>query len=190
MLFYEKLNPFMVGTENSFESFERFIKRHLAGATHQIISIGNDLFFRSKRYIFLVRKSKPAGFDCGNSCPDMAFNDQLELSRKTDLLCDLNACHRMLNAMRFGPADVMEQSALSDQFTVKANGHALCKRKRFSGNGDTVGYNILGTSCCYQNITIVHGLGIIPLYLQISRGESLETCGDKKRLPRIGAALE
>ena len=131
MLFYEKLDPFVVRTENFLESFKRFIKRHFSRAAHQIVCIGNDLLFRCLRYIFFARQSKPFGLNRGNACSDMAFDNQDKLARKTELLRDCNACHRMFDAMRPGPADIMEQSALPDQFLVNGYDHALCNRKRF-----------------------------------------------------------
>jgi hypothetical protein len=50
----------------------------------------------------------------------------------------------MVNAMRPGPADIMKQAALSDQFPVKRNLDASGKGNRYRRNGNTVSNHIVG----------------------------------------------
>ncbi len=145
MLLYEQLDTFVVRPQNILEPVERFVKRHLAYAADQIVGIGDDLFFRCQRQIIFPRKSEPNRFSCGNACADVSLNDKHELLWKTKLSRDLNPCNRMFNAVRPGPADVMKQTALPDQFPINRDFYTPGKGNR-CGNGNTVLHDIPGAT--------------------------------------------
>jgi hypothetical protein len=52
----------------------------------------------------------------------------------------------MVNAVRPGPANVMEQAALSDQFPVKRNLDAPGKGNRYRANGNAMCHYIVGAT--------------------------------------------
>lgn len=55
----------------------------------------------------------------------------------------------MVNAMRPGPADVMEQAALPYEFPVKRNAYLPGKGNRYRGNGNAVRHHILCAASVY-----------------------------------------
>ena len=79
----------------------------------------------------------------------MSFDDPHELLGKTELPRNFDPGNGMVNAMRPGPADVMEQAALSDQFPIKYNSDPLGKGNRYRGNGKTVRNHIPGAPGLY-----------------------------------------
>jgi len=156
MLFYEKLDPFVVRTENSLEPLKRFMKQHLASTARQIVGIGNDLLFRGQGYIFLAGKSKPRGLGSGNARSNMAFNDQHDGVRKTEALRDLYACYGMFDTMRPGPADIMEQSPEADQFPVNRPPYPFNKGDRHIRDLSAVRNNFRRAAGLYQHINPTH----------------------------------
>ena len=143
MLLYKKLDAFVVGPQNVLEPVERLVKRHLAYAAGQIVGIGHDLLFGCQRQIIFLRKPESHRFRGSNAGADVSLNDKHELFRKTNLARNFDPRNGMVNAVRPGPADVMKQTALSDQFPVKRNLDAPGKRNRYHGNSNTVRHHIL-----------------------------------------------
>ncbi len=148
MLLYKKLDAFVVGAQNILEPVERFVKRHLAYTAGQIISIRDDLLFGCQRNIIFLRKSEPDRFSCRNACADMSLNDKHELFRKTKPSRNVDPCNGMVNTVRPGPADIMKQTALSDQFPVERDLDMPGKGNRCCGNGNTVRHHIPGATSC------------------------------------------
>ncbi len=159
MLLYEKPDPFVVRAERFPKPFKRFGEQHLAGSAHQIIRIGNELFLRCKRHIFLARKPKPDGLVRGNARPDVAFNDQRDPVGKTEALRNFNARHRMSNAMGPGPANIMEQPPEADQLPVHRFLYPFRKGDRQLRNLLAVSNNTRGTTGLYQHFNVTHKSG-------------------------------
>lgn len=146
MLLYKKLNTFVVGAQNILEPVERFVKRHLACTAGQIVSIGDDLLFGCQRQIIFLRKSEPSRFSCSNACADVSLNDQHQLIRKTELARNFNTDDSMIDTVGPGPADVMKETALSDQFPVKRSLDTPGKGNRTLGNSNAMSDHISGAT--------------------------------------------
>jgi len=104
--------------EDHPEPLKCLLKRHRGNALGQIVRVGYDLLFRRERQVVLHGKPQSLGLGSRDPGPDVSFNDGKERFRKPQFSPDRYTGKSMMNIVRTGPADIVQEPAQTDQFPV------------------------------------------------------------------------
>ena len=121
MLPEEQPDPFMSRPEDLAEPIHGLLERHGFGTFREVVRIGHDLFFGRKRKKIPAGQTQALSFSGRDPGPNMALNDGEQCFGKPELSPDRYADKSMLNIVRTGPADIVEEPAQPHQFTVNAD---------------------------------------------------------------------